>query len=115
MSVMSVGKEAYLLFSFTEEGDMKNFGEYAKASNDVLEQFGGELLVIGAREASISKFEGKWPEGAGLTLIRFPSRENLENFWNSDEYQAIIDLRTAILPANFTVGFSHGWRSEAAS
>ena len=112
---MSLGKEAYLLFSFTEQGDMKSFGEYANAANEVLETFEGKLLVIGARASSISKFEGDWPEGAGLTLIRFPSRENLEAFWKSDEYQSIIDLRTAILPANFTIGFSHGWRGEVAS
>ena len=112
---MSMGKEAYLLFSFTEQGEMRNFGEYAKAANAVLEKFGGELLVAGAKDAFISKFEGDWPAGAGLTLIRFPSRENLEAFWESDEYQAIIDLRTAILQANFTIGFSNGWRGEAAS
>ncbi|WP_432653412.1 DUF1330 domain-containing protein [Ruegeria atlantica] len=68
-----------------------------------------------SRQPSISKFEGDWPDGAGLTLIRFPSREILEHFWKSDEYQSIIDLRTARLPANLTIGFSHGWRGEVAS
>lgn len=112
---MSLGKEAYLLFSFSEQGEMKDFGKYVKAANPLLEKHGGELLVAGAMDPSISKFEGDWPKGAGLTLIRFPSRENLEDFWKSDEYQSIVDLRTAILPANFTIGFSNGWGGEAAT
>lgn len=112
---MSLGTEAYLLFSFSEQGEMRNFGRYVKAANPILEKYGGELLVVGAKEQSISKFEGDWPSGAGLTLIRFPSRKNLEDFWNCDEYQSIVELRTAILPANFTIGFSNGWRGETAA
>lgn len=111
---MSNKREAYLLFSFKEDGDMKAFAKYAQASNPILAKYGGELIVIGAKAATISRFEGEWPDDAGLTLIRFPSRENLEEFWNSAEYQEIVDMRTEVLPANFTIGFSNAWRGAVA-
>ncbi len=104
---MTIQNEAYLLFSFAQTGDIANFGTYAAAADEVMAKYGGELVVAGAPNTSISKFEGAWPDKAGLTLIKFPSRQHLEDFWASGEYQDIVDLRTAILASNFTIGFSN--------
>lgn len=104
---MSIGKEAYLLFSFAEGGDMAGFADYARAADQLMGKYGGELLAAGIKGAYVSTFEGDWPEDTGLTLIRFPSRQHLEDFWSSEEYQAIAGLRTAILPPHFTIGFSN--------
>ena len=111
---MSDKSAAYLLFSFTEPDNMQGFGDYATAADAIMDKFGGELLVAGAKDAAISKFEGQWPNGTGLTLIRFPSRQHLEDFWASEDYQAIAHLRTNILTPNFTIGFSNAWRGDVA-
>ncbi|WP_281556033.1 DUF1330 domain-containing protein [Thalassomonas sp. RHCl1] len=103
---MTNNKAAYLLFSFTETDNMKGFGAYARASNIILEKFAGELLIAGAKASSMSTFEGEWPANAGLSMIQFPSRQHLEDFWRCNEYQEIIEMRTAILEPNFTIGFS---------
>ncbi|WDD98865.1 DUF1330 domain-containing protein [Thalassomonas actiniarum] len=99
-------KAAYLLFSFIETDNMKGFGAYARASNIILEKFGGELLIAGAKASDMSIFEGEWPADVGLSMIQFPSRQHLEDFWSCNEYQEIIEMRTAILKPNFTLGFS---------
>ncbi|MBQ4838707.1 DUF1330 domain-containing protein [Pseudoalteromonas luteoviolacea] len=100
-------KSAYLLFSFSQSENMKGFDTYARVADVILKKFGGELIIAGVNASSISTFEGNWPTETGLSMIQFPTRQHLEDFWHCTEYQEIIEMRTAILKPNFTIGFSN--------
>jgi uncharacterized protein (DUF1330 family) len=75
--------------------DETMFAEYRKQVLSTLEKFGGQFL---ARGGKLSVLEGAWKH-ARLVIIAFPSREAVEGWYKSAEYQAIIGLRH-----NSTVG-----------
>lgn len=67
-----------------------------------LKNGGGELVVAGETNQFMDQYEGQWNEGARFTLFKFPSMDALQNFWKSDEYQAVKHLRTDVIAPNFT-------------
>lgn len=99
---MSHPKPAFLVASsFMPEGHGP-LDPYGQAAHPILEKWGGELLVAGETAQAMDHFEGEWKENARFTLFRFPSMEALQEFWHSDDYQAVKHLRTDVIPPNFT-------------
>ena len=93
---------AYLVCSsFMPEGH-GSIIPYGEAAHPLLDKYQGELLVAGETGQFMNLFEGVWPNSARFTLFRFPSMKHLQDFWHSEEYQAIKHLRTENTPPNFT-------------
>ena len=71
----------------------RNFGEllerYAKYAIPMLAQFGGEMI---AGSATPKLLEGDW-DGNWAAVLRFPSMEAAQAWYNSPEYQPLRDLR----------------------
>ncbi len=75
---------------------------YGQAVHPLMEEWGGELIIAGETAQFMDHFEGQWNKNARFTLFRFPSMQALQEFWRSDEYQAVKHLRTDVIPPNFT-------------
>lgn len=67
--------------------DDDRYAEYIKGSSEVADRYGGEFIARGGR------YEHK--EGKQFTrnvLVRYPSYEKAVEAYESDEYQAILDM-----------------------
>lgn len=97
-----MSKPAYLVASSFMAAGHGSLDAYGEAVHPLMEKYGGELLVAGDTSQAIEPFEGEWNNGAKFTLFRFPSMDALQQFWHSEEYQAVKHLRTDVIPPNFT-------------
>ena len=79
---------AYLIAN-VDVKDAEKFKDYVKVVPPVIEQYGGKLLV---RDGDFEVCEGDW-KPKRLVMIEFESMQKAKQFYNSPEYQAIIDLR----------------------
>ena len=66
------------------------YREYREKAEVIVRQYGGRYLVRGGK---IERLEGEQKVGR-LVVLEFPSLAAAELFYRSDEYQAIIPLRT---------------------
>jgi uncharacterized protein (DUF1330 family) len=78
----------YLIIDITVI-DPDVYGEFLAKVPAVVEQYGGRYL---ARSAEVSTMVGDWrPEW--IVLIEFESVEQVQGFFASPEYQALVPLR----------------------
>src|SRR5580693_5460819 len=68
--------------------DAERMARYVKDSAGIVEQFGGKRLGGGVPDV----VEGYWPWGIAY-LYEFPSRAAALEFWNSEAYRKMIELR----------------------
>jgi|HubBroStandDraft_6_1064221.scaffolds.fasta_scaffold2187565_1 uncharacterized protein (DUF1330 family) len=86
---------AYLIVDL-EVNDSEKIAEYRRSAGPTVAKHGGRLLVRnGAREV----LEGSWTPKE-LLIIEFPSMQELKNWYNSEEYRPLIDLRKAAARGN---------------
>jgi uncharacterized protein (DUF1330 family) len=86
---------AYLIVDL-EISDPEKIAEYRRAAGPTVVKHGGRLLVgNGAREV----LEGSWTPKE-LIIIEFPSMQELKNWYNSEEYRPLIDVRKAAARGN---------------
>lgn len=64
--------------------------DYAEQSARLIGKFGGSYVVRGKPAKVLS---GENWQRQMLIITQFPSRENAEAFWNSEEYQKIKPMR----------------------
>lgn len=101
--------KTYLINHLRIPGDVPN-GDgltYLENVEATVARFRGRWLAQGAPDI----MEGSWP--GSVVLMEFPNRESVTSWYNSDEYQAILPLRTRTsvsdlvfidaLPPEFTV------------
>jgi uncharacterized protein (DUF1330 family) len=69
--------------------DAEVMREYAKLVPATLEPFGGRFVVRGGQ---IEVVEGAWTTSR-LVVIEFPSLDHARDWYRSDAYQAIIQMR----------------------
>ena len=81
---------AYLIANFTVK-DAQKMEAYAAAAGPTLEAHGAEFIMEGQLAENLS---GHWPV-QGLALVRFPSVEAAQTWYNSADYQALQDLRSS--------------------
>lgn len=87
------GKAAYLVF-YAKVTDFKTFVEqYAPYAPGIVKKYGGQFLVRSPR-ADTELLEGDIPN-ASLVVVEFPNTKAMRDFWNSDEYQSLSDIRKA--------------------
>ena len=79
---------AYLLANITVNNP-ENYKEYVSKVKSVVEKFGGEYLVRGGE---MNIIEGDWPNERNI-VIKFPSREKAMEWYNSEEYKPIRQIR----------------------
>jgi uncharacterized protein (DUF1330 family) len=80
--------KAYLIAVETVHDEAK-FAEYRKQVVDTFKPFGGQFI---ARAGKMTVLEGKW-QHPRTVIIEFPSRESAEDWYKSDDYRKIVDLR----------------------
>ena len=79
---------AYLLANITVNNP-ENYKEYVSKVKSVVEKFGGEYLVRGGE---MNIIEGDWPNERNI-VIKFQSREKAMEWYNSEEYKPIRQIR----------------------
>ena len=79
---------AYLIAN-VEIKDTERMNDYLKATPAIIKKYGGKFLVRGGE---FEIYEGNW-DPKRLVLVEFESMQKAKQFYNSPEYQAIIDIR----------------------
>ena len=79
---------AYLLANITVNNPEK-YKEYVEKVKSLVEKFDGEYLVRGGE---MSVIEGDWPHKRNI-VIKFPSHEKAMEWYNSEEYKPIRQIR----------------------
>lgn len=79
---------AYIVSGVTEMKDEALMAEYAELAGPTVGAHGGKLLARGAVET----LDGDYAPGGGV-IIEFPNAEAVRNWYNSPEYQKIVDMR----------------------
>lgn len=67
----------------------EKFQEYAAKAKATFDDFNGEVIARGKHEGNFAGTSAHQAVG----IVKFPSTEDMENWFNSDAYQAIIPLR----------------------
>jgi uncharacterized protein (DUF1330 family) len=80
---------AYLISSYTVTGNEDELALYREAGLPVLQRFGAEVLVA---EENAHAREGT--PGQHTVVVKFPSREAADGFYDSEEYQRVLHYRT---------------------
>jgi len=82
-------KQAYCIFENVKINEPKKLEEYREKVPPIVAQFGGSYLAAGDQ---IRHTEGDWKPGF-LVIIQFPSLEQANNWYDSEEYRAMRELR----------------------
>ena len=89
---------AYLIVDELQVSDPETMKNYIKKAGLTIKANGGELLASGLPEV----LEGDWlPKRC--VLVKFDTMEKLKTWWNSNEYQALIPIRTSISENNIII------------
>ena len=87
---------AYLLAKLTIT-DQETYGAYRTGFGNVFQQYGGEILAVSTEPTVL---EGEW-EATTTVLIRFDSRAEALEWYNSDDYQELIRIRQSASSGDF--------------
>ena len=90
---------AYLIVD-TKINDEVAYEEYKIRAKPIVESYGGEYLVRGGT-ATVSESELWTP--TRLVVVRFPSREEAQNFLNCDEYAPVKAIRNKHAQTTMTI------------
>ena len=89
---------AYLIVEFTVKDPDLYREQYAAKAGGTAKEYGAEPLVNSSWE--LLHGEGSLTSGA---LMRFPDRESAIKWYNSPEYQALVDTRGVAMDARFSL------------
>jgi uncharacterized protein (DUF1330 family) len=89
---------AYVIVEFTVKDPDIYREQYAPLAGQTAKEHGGEVLAGGNRE--VLHGDGSLTSGA---LVRFTDRETALNWYNSPEYQQLIEIRGVAMDARFSV------------
>ena len=82
-------KQAYCIFENVKINEQKKLDEYREKVPPIVEQFGGSYLTASDQ---IRSTEGGWKPDF-LVIIKFPSLEQANKWYDSKEYREIRELR----------------------
>jgi len=89
---------AYVVVQEIVENEAQ-FSQYREKVMPILEQHGGRFLVRGG---NMKVVEGEWPYPR-LVILEFPTREAVDTWYHSPEYQAILPLRLQACKGNLII------------
>ena len=79
--------------------DMEQYSEYMKLTPDIIKKYGGKFIIRGGEKVVL--------EGPEITdrmvMVKFESMEIAQAFYNSEEYQAAIEVRKDAATGSFVV------------
>jgi uncharacterized protein (DUF1330 family) len=79
---------SYLVANY-DVSNRDGYNQYLAAVGPIIAAHGGKILVAGAGSTPVEGSPGE------ITIVlEFPTRSALEGWYNSEEYQEIIGLRT---------------------
>ncbi|MEE2637026.1 MAG: DUF1330 domain-containing protein [Acidobacteriota bacterium] len=87
---------AYMVVKVTVT-DQDAYGEYRAGFGAVFQQYDGEII---AASSDPTVLEGEW-EATTTVIIRFASRAEALEWYNSDGYQKLIGVRQSASTADF--------------
>ena len=87
---------AYMLAKLTIT-DQDTYGNYRAGFGGIFQQYGGEILAASGEPTVL---EGEW-EATITVLIRFDSRNEALEWYNSDGYQELVRIRQAASTGEF--------------
>ena len=89
---------AYLIVDELNVNDQETLNDYIRKAGVTIKANGGELLASSVPEV----LEGAWlPKRC--VLVKFDTMEKLKTWWNSNEYQALIPIRTSVSENNIII------------
>jgi len=88
----------YFVISTTKILDENRYNEYVKRARPILESYGGEYLL-----QSDNIIASKDWEAEKIVIIRFESKEKLDECFQSPEYQEIVPLREGSIESKFVM------------
>ena len=81
-------KKGYIIGQITIT-DPKKYQRYASETENIIKKFGGKYLIRGGTQFIA---EGK-PQGNRDVVVEFDTLEKAKEFYESEEYAKIIDIR----------------------
>jgi len=90
---------AYLIADIARVLDERAYGQYKSTVSKGLAAAGGRYL---ARGGTIDVLEGDWRPNR-LVLVRFDSAQAAREWWASEEYAALKELRQAATQTNMLI------------
>jgi uncharacterized protein (DUF1330 family) len=87
---------AYVVVEFTVKDPEMYREKYAPIAGQTAKEHGGEVIAAGNWE--VLHGDGSLTSGA---MVRFTDRETALGWYNSPEYQRLIDVRSAAMDARF--------------
>lgn len=81
---------AYFILTI-EVTDLRGFGKYLKRVPPVIDKYGGKYIVRGG---DFDVLEGG-RNSPIVAVLEFPSMEKAREFYHSEDYQPLLDLRIA--------------------
>jgi len=103
-SYLPAPKPAYLVSSSLYPEGHSSLLEYAQACAPIFKSYGAEPIVVGNAEQTVNIIDQDWPEqNAKVSLVKFPSMEDLLACFNSQEYQDVKHLRENAIETKFSL------------
>jgi len=99
---------AYLLAVGTRLKPPEALAAYRQAAGPLALAAGYQLLATQPTKATVQVLEGQWPYQGFVTLEKFTSMKELQNFWNSDGYQSAKKLRADAIKMDFIIAVEGG-------
>jgi uncharacterized protein (DUF1330 family) len=90
---------AVYLIAQIQINDRDEYGKYEAGFLEIFSKYPGEILVV-SEDAVI--LEGDWPY-TRTVVLRFPSAEDAQSWYESDEYQALAQHRLRASTANIVM------------
>jgi uncharacterized protein (DUF1330 family) len=89
---------AYVIVEFTVKDPDVYRDQYSAMAGRTAKEHGGEVIAAGNWE--VLHGDGSLTSGA---LVRFTDRETAVSWYNSPEYQQLIDVRSVAMDARFSL------------
>jgi uncharacterized protein (DUF1330 family) len=90
------------IVALIEIEDREEYGRYEAGFLDIFSKYQGEILAVDEAPTAI---EGQWPATRSV-ILRFPSEEEAQRWYNSAEYQALAQHRFRASKGN--IALIHG-------
>ena len=90
---------AYVIADVRAAWDAEALNGYRRRNTDAVANHGGRFVVRGGEHQVL---EGEW-DTRRIVVIEFPDTDAARAWWNSDEYEAIKELRRGASTTNIVL------------
>ncbi|UCE18002.1 MAG: DUF1330 domain-containing protein [Gemmatimonadota bacterium] len=90
---------SYYFIAYIKIYDLEEYEKYLEGYDDIFEKYNGKVIVV---DDGPTILEGDWPYTRAV-VIRFPSEEELQHWYESPEYQALAKHRLQASQADIII------------